>query len=211
MAKKADPLAAAAVAAVALAARRSWRDVSLLDVARESGFPMADFYGVARSKDDVVDAVLARLDKATAERLELDADASVRDRVFEAAMARFDAMEAERAGVVSILSVEVATPLGAARMWPRAGRTARWLLELAGVDTSGALGAARVQGFALIFARATAAWLKDDGGDLSRTMATLDRALRDAETWGRRLSGARANGERARPSATAEPTGDGSN
>jgi AcrR family transcriptional regulator len=195
MAEHADPLAAAAVAAVALAAERPWRDVTLRDVVRESGLPMAAFYGVARSKDDVVDAMLARLDKATAETLELDSGASLRERVFDAAMARFDAMEKDRAGVASILRAEVSSPLGAARMWPRASRTARWLLELAGVDTSGALGAARVQGFTLILARATRAWLKDDGGDLSRTMATLDRALRDAEAWGERLSGARPKAE----------------
>jgi AcrR family transcriptional regulator len=197
MTDKADPLGAAAVAAVGLAAERPWRDVTLRDVAQASGFPMAAFYGVARSKDDIVDAVLARLDKTTAETLEIEADAPLRERVFDAAMARFDAMESERTGIASILSAEVSTPLGAARMWPRATRTARWLLELAGVDTSGAVGAARVQGFALILARATRAWLKDGAGDLSRTMATLDRALRDAEAWGERLSGGRAKARRA--------------
>lgn len=199
MARKTDPLDAAATAALTLAAERPWREVSLRDIAEAAGLPMTAFYGVARSKDDVVGAVLARFDRAAAEMLELDADASARERVFDAAMARYDAMEAERAGVASILSDAFdgpLGPLGAARLWPRARRTARWLLELAGVDTSGAAGAACVHAFTFVLARTTRAWLADDAGDLSKTMATLDRALRDIEGWGEILAGRRRRGAR---------------
>jgi AcrR family transcriptional regulator len=193
-------LDAAAIAAVKLAAERPWRDVTLRDIAEAAGVPMATLYGAARSKDDVLDAIRARLDKAAAETLEHDSKTSARERVFDAAMARFDVMEKERVGLVSILQSELASPLNAARLWPGAARTARWLLELAGVDTAGPVGAARVHGFTLILARTTRAWLADDQGDLSRTMATLDRALRDAETWRERFRRARrprGNGEEA--------------
>jgi AcrR family transcriptional regulator len=195
------PLEAAAEAAIELAARRPWPEVSLRDIVQASGFPMAAFYGVARSKDDVVDAITRRFDKAAANDLEIDRSASARERVFDAAMARYDAMERHRAGLVSIIRAEISNPLGVAQMIPRALRTARWLLELAGVDTSGAVGAARVHGFALVLARTTRAWLSDDAGDLSRTMAALDRALRDVETWRERFTPPSRRGR----SANAEP------
>ena len=56
------------------------------------------------------------------------------------------------------------------------------------MDTAGPAGAARTQGMVAILARTMRAWLKDDAGDLSRTMATLDRALRDVESWKERVS-----------------------
>jgi hypothetical protein len=149
---------------------------------------MAALYGVAASKDDVLDAVAARLDRAAAEAVEIDRDASMRERLFDAAMARFDAMEARRAGVVSILKAEAAKPASATRLLPRALRTARWLMELAGVDTAGPVGLARAGGFALILGRTTQAWLGDDAGGLAKTMASLDRSLRDFEDWRERFS-----------------------
>ncbi len=210
MVPKPDPLAVAADAALALAAERPWRDIALRDVAAAARLPMTAFYGVVRSKDDVVDALFARLDRAAAAALEAERPAGeARERVFDAAMARFDAMEQERAGLASILSDELSRPLSAARLWPRAARTARWLLELAGVDTSGAAGAARVQGFTAILARATRAWLEDEAGDLSRTMATLDRTLRDVETWRARLASVRRRASRGAEEPAPDERGGG--
>lgn len=190
-----------------LAATRPWREIALRDIAEAAGTPMTALYGVARSKDDILDAVMTRLDKEASEGLELDRAASVRERVFDAAMARFDAMEKRRAGIVSIVREETARPLGLALMWPRVLRTARWILELAGVDTAGAVGAARTHGFALMLAHATRAWLADDAGDLSRTMATLDRALRDLEAWKERFP--RRRNASAAPSAAHSQSGNG--
>ncbi|MGD2131588.1 MAG: TetR family transcriptional regulator [Maricaulaceae bacterium] len=178
----------AAEAALKLAAGTPWRKLTLREIVDAAGLSMTDAYGVFSSKDDVLGAIAALLDRAAADELDLDPDAAERERVFDAAMARFDAMEARRDGLVSILAEETSAPLKAALLWPRAARTARWLLELAGVDTSGPLGAARVQGFVLVLARATQAWLKDEAGDLSKTMAALDRALADVESWRERFS-----------------------
>jgi len=195
------------MAALSLAADQPWRNITLRDIAKAAGLKMAALYGVVRSKDDVIDALMRHFDCAAADEFDLDDDDSARERVFDAAMARFDAMEPRRAGLVAIMDAQLRTPLGVARMWPRAMRTARWLLELAGVDTSGALGAARVQGFTAVLARTTRAWLRDDAGDLAKTMSTLDRALRDVEDWSERLKGARSRtaGESAEG---AEPSSD---
>ncbi|MCG8440186.1 MAG: hypothetical protein MI723_00105, partial [Caulobacterales bacterium] len=112
--------------------------------------------------------------------------------------ARFDAMEPHRAGLAPILSSARRDPLLAARLHRARLRTARWLLEIAGVDSSGGAGMARTHGFAVILARVTREWLRDEAGDLSRTMRALDRALRSVEGWRARwddLAGKRARAE----------------
>jgi AcrR family transcriptional regulator len=195
---------AIADAALTLAASRPWSDISLRDLAEAAGSPMAGLYGAIASKDDVLDAIAARLDRSAADGLEIEREAPVRERLFDAAMARFDAMEARRAGLASILRAEMGRPLAAAARWPRLLRTARWLMELAGEDSGGPLGLARANVFAAVLARTTGAWLEDDGGDLARTMATLDRALRDLESWRERMRPRGRTSDAASGAATPE-------
>lgn len=182
----ADILEALADAALRLAAEQDWSALSLREIADAAEAPLDRVYGVVRSKADIIDAIAVRFDRAAARGLELEPGASARERVFDAAMARFDAMEPHRAALASIVKGARGDPAYAARGLAMLSRTSRWLLELAGVDTSGMAGFARAKGFSAILARVGRVWLKDEGGDLSRTMASLDRALRDVEDWAER-------------------------
>lgn len=170
-------------AALARAGETPFSQLSLRDLADAAELSIADACAAAKDKSAVVDALARRFDRVAADEFEMEPEASLRERVFDAAMARFDAMEPHRAALKSIIKAEGEDAGLMVRAWARLSRSARWLLEVAGVDASGARGAARVQGFAAILARTTRAWMKDDAGDLSRTMATLDRHLRDVEDW----------------------------
>ena len=55
------------------------------------------------------------------------------------------------------------------------------MLEGAGIDSSGLAGAVRVRGLALIWLATFRVWLDDDEAGLAKTMAELDRRLRQAE------------------------------
>jgi len=57
----------------------------------------------------------------------------------------------------------------------------RWMLEAAGVSASGWRGALRIRLLGLAYLSAFRVFLDDDSGDLTRTMAALDRALRRVE------------------------------
>lgn len=173
-------------AALALAAEDRWAEAGLRDLAARAGVAMPDLYGRYRSKLDVLEPLSARFDAAAARDFEHEPGAGARERVFEAAMARFDAMEPHRAGVAPIMRSALQDPASAMRAYRATQRSARWLLELAGLDTAGLRGAARVQGFAPVLARAARAWLTDDAGDLSKTMRALDRDLREIEETLRR-------------------------
>lgn len=174
-----DALDRAADAALALAAELGWERLTLAQIAQRAGLPMDALYGRATSKADVLDVLARRFDRAAAATYHPELDETVRERVFDAAMARFDAMEPHRAGLVAIMERVDRDPALAARAWRSTVDTARWLLELADVDTAGPAGFARVRVFAAVLVRTTRAWMRDDSGDQARTMARLDRQLRD--------------------------------
>lgn len=95
------------------------------------------------------------------------------DRLFEACMARLEAMEPHRAALIAIARTE-----GPAAMAPRLPRTARALLESAGIDTGGWKGALRLAAMTAVWARVLQVW-RDDDGALNRTMAEIDRRLKE--------------------------------
>jgi len=56
-----------------------------------------------------------------------------------------------------------------------------WMLEAAGISTTGVLGRLRRKGLLGVWLAAVRAWREDTSEDLSGTMAALDRALGQAE------------------------------
>ncbi|KAF0182287.1 MAG: hypothetical protein FD124_2042 [Alphaproteobacteria bacterium] len=181
-----DPAARAAFAkgVLALAADRPWREVTIFDIAKAAETDIASLAGLAPS--DASDILDDHFDRAAAQGVtSIDTTQGLRDRLFDLAMRRFEAMEPHRFAIIALDRTQ--DGLGQAQAFARAGRTARWLLTLAGETVDGVDGAAKVQGLAVVLTRAHAAWKNDADGDFTRTMAALDKGLRDAETWAERL------------------------
>ena len=164
-----DILDRAADAALTLAADKPWSAISLLDIARAAEVPFADLYAKAPTKAALVGRLGKRFDRAALETASEEADAV--DRLFEAAMARLEAMEPHRAVLISIARAE---PAALARRLPL---TARALLEASGIDSSGPRGALRLAAMTAVWARILQVW-RDDEGALNRTMAELDKRLK---------------------------------
>ena len=166
-----DVLDRAADAALSLAADRAWPEVTLRDIARRADLPFAELYAEAASKAAVLDHLARRFDlRALEAGAELDSD--VHDRLFDVVMARVEAMEPHRAALIAVARAE--DPSLLALRFPR---TARALLEGGGVDTQGWRGAARVAAMTAVWARVLQVW-RDDEGALNRTMAEIDKRLR---------------------------------
>ena len=165
-----DQLDRAAAAALALAAERPWRDVTLHDIALKATVPLTELFARAPGKRQVVDWLSARFDlaalKATAD------DATVHDQLFDAMMRRIEVMEPHRALLLAVHDGEGAGPLTL-----RLPRTARAILEGAGVDASGRRGVLRLAAITFVWARVLQVWRADDGA-LNRTMAEIDRRLK---------------------------------
>ena len=170
MTDEADILDQAAEAALALATERPWREVTLRDIAERAGVPFADLYAKAPGKPLLVLRLSQRLDRAALETAATASD-DPHDRLFDATMARIEAMEPRRAGLVSMARGE--NPLTMATLMPL---TARAILEAAGVTAT----PPRLAVMTLVWARISQVW-RDDEGALNRTMAEIDKRLREMQ------------------------------
>lgn len=168
-----DILDRAGDAALKLAADRPWPEITLRDVAVEAGLSFAELYAAAESKARLLTALSRRFDRAALDAAEgAGGEDDVHDRLFEVVMARVEAMEPHRHALIAIGRAD-----GGRTLAPTLPRTARALLEAAGVDASGARGAARRVAMTAVWARTLQVW-RDDEGALNRTMAEIDKQLK---------------------------------
>jgi AcrR family transcriptional regulator len=178
-------------AALTLAARRGWRRTSLADVAAEAGIGLDQLRNKFASKPAIVGGLIRRTDER-ALALGPAEGSSARDRLFDVLMRRFDALAADRAGIAAILRDACFDPATALCLAPRLMTSMAWMLEAAGLDSSGPVGLLRIKGLAAVYLWALREWLADDSPDLAKTMAALDRGLRQAEALAGLLAKGRA-------------------
>lgn len=185
-------------AALDLAETQRWRDLSLPAIADAAGVPIGEAMMAVPSRLHILKALSKRIDRQMLESLTSDPlDGSTKDRLFDLLMRRFDALEGRQAALSGIAGDLMRSPLALACLGGRFGRSMALTLGAAGVETTGALGAARVKALGLIQMNAFRTWLKDTDPGLAGTMATLDKGLRRAEQL--------ASGRRpAAPEAAAE-------
>ena len=183
----------AVAAAMRLAERKAWRDVSMLDIADESGIQLAGVFKEFSSKTQVLAAFARMADEAVLRRIERrEANESPRERLFDVLMTRFELMLPYRAALKQI----VASRMFAPELLRTFMTSQQWMLAAAGVPSDGLSGALRGTGLASVYARVFQVWLEDDDPGLARTMAVLDRRLRGGENWVRRFDEALATGEK---------------
>lgn len=189
MARKSTPEEKIIKAALKLAAKQGWRELALADIAAAAKVTLAELSTHFVSKTAILTAygrgIDAKvLDAVAAEETEGE---SARDRLFGVLMMRFDAMAADKAALKRMATDLRRDPLASAPLARPLLQSMGWMLEAAGIDSSGLAGAARVRGLSLVWSAAFRVWL-DDGEDQSKTMAELDRRLGDAAALIERVS-----------------------
>lgn len=169
-------------AALKLALKRGWHDLALADIAAAAKVSLPELAHLFPTKAAILAGWSRRIDAgvlAAAAEEEL-AGEPARDRIFDVLMLRFDAL-APHKPVLRIIARDLGRdPVAATALVRPALQSLGWMLEAAGLDSSGVRGALRVRGLALIWAAAFRVWL-GDGEDQAKTMAELDRRLRQAE------------------------------
>ncbi len=181
MARKADIKDRILDAVLELAPITGWRALSMTELADEAGVPLADVHAAFPTKASILAGLLTRVDRRVLAEGAADANDSPRDRLFDVIMRRFDALGPHRHALSSILRDLPADPLACLDMAPRFATSMAWMLETAGVSSTGLRGAIRVNGLALIYLSTLRVWLSDDSEDKAQTMAALDRSLKQAE------------------------------
>ena len=182
MAKRKDPSDKIIDAALKLAATRGWRELSLAEIATAAKVPLPELGELFASKSAILAAWSARIDAEVLKLAEAEdmSGESARDRLFDVLMLRIDAMTPQKSALIAIARDLRRDPVAALSLIAPMMQAFGWMLEAAGVDSSGLRGALRVRGLALIWSRVLPVWL-GDGEDMAKTMAELDRRLRQAE------------------------------
>jgi AcrR family transcriptional regulator len=164
-------------AALALAAEKPWREVTLSEIAARAGMDLAKLHEAYRSKTAILAAFVRRVDDAMLAGAARDAEGEpVKDRLTDALLRRMEFLTPHKAAVASIARDGVSLCLA-----PQLICSMAWTLESAGVGPSGPFGLLRTKALATIYVSALWVWLRDDDPDLARTMAHLDRRLTQAE------------------------------
>ena len=182
MAKRKDPSDKIIDAALKLAATRGWRELSLAEIATAAKVPLPELGELFASKSAILAAWSARIDAEVLKLAEAEdmSGESARDRLFDVLMLRIDAMTPQKSALIAIARDLRRDPVAALSLIAPMMQAFGWMLEAAGVDSSGLRGALRVRGLALIWSRVLPVWL-GDGEDMAKTMAELDRRLRQTE------------------------------
>lgn len=166
-------------AAFEQAAVTGWRRLNLVEAANTAGLPLDR----VRTRFPGRLAVLLRfgLMADQAALAQAPSEPLVRDRLFDLVMRRLDVLQKHRAGVLALLRAIPTEPALALLLTAATGRSMAWLLEAAGVSTSGVRGRLRVSGLVGAWLYTVRAWRSDESADMAATMAALDKALDRAE------------------------------
>ena len=170
-------------AAMDLAASPGWGEVSLRDIAEAAGCSLADVMVVFETKQDVISGFKKQVDRAMlAGAGDIEREQSARDALFEVIMSRFDLMAPYKAGLKSIVAeMRREPPVPGLGQLGETIRTPNRILQAAGIEHDGAALLLRQLGLAALYNQVFMIWLEDDDPGMARTMAALDRRLRQGE------------------------------
>jgi len=173
----------AIAAFLALLAGRRFEDIGLAEVAGRAGLKLSQLRAEFGSTLAIYAAHVKAIDEAVLDGVDGDmGEETHRDRLFDILMRRIETLAPHKEAVRSMLDSARRNPPLAFALNGIAVRSQKWMLEAAGISTTGPRGMLRAQGAAFLFARVVGVWLDEDEG-LDRTMAALDRGLASAERW----------------------------
>ncbi|HLT01852.1 MAG TPA: helix-turn-helix domain-containing protein [Geminicoccaceae bacterium] len=166
-------------AAFALIGDEGWRGFSFEKLARRTGVSRVELYRRFRSRGALLSALTRHADEAMlgVEEAEL-AGLPPRDRVFELLMRRLEALVPYRAGLKRLARDGRADPCVVLFTAARLERSFVWLQDAAGLRCHGLRASLARRALGLAYLRAMQVWFEDEGADLGKTMAELDKQLR---------------------------------
>ncbi len=169
-------------ALMALAGEMRWGDITLPMIAERAGLSLADLRDQFPSKGAILGGFSKRIDRIVLDGASADMlGEPARERVLDVMMRRLDALAPYKAALREIADAARRDPLMLAALNQLAINSWRYMLASADIDTEDELGMVRIQGAAIVFARTLDTWFADEGEDMARTMARLDRELGTGE------------------------------
>ena len=181
---KSDARTAIVEALLELAGERSWEDINISDIAQRANVTLSTFRELFPSKGAVLAAFTRKIDKEVLDGTTQDLIGEpAKERLFDVLMRRLDALAPYKLGVEGIIDWARRDPMAAAAIDRLEVNSMRFMLEAAGIDSEGPVGALKLQGLVLAWLRVLRTWFRDDDPALAPTMAELDRALTRGERF----------------------------
>lgn len=175
-------------AAFRLAAERPWPEITLAAIAESAGVSLAELARHVSGKPDILDIFARRMDSKLLDSLAGDpVEGEAHDRLFDIMLRRFELLAPHKTAIANIVKSPADGPADWLALLASSLVTQGWMLAAADIRLSGFKGDAARLGLAKIAADTLAIWLKDDDAGLARTMAALDRKLRDGGELMKRL------------------------
>ncbi|MHA1570748.1 MAG: TetR/AcrR family transcriptional regulator, partial [Alphaproteobacteria bacterium] len=151
--------------ALALAAERGWKKLSLLEIAAAADVSLPDLYQLYSSKSAILAGFSRRTDAIVLAGMEADGEngeETPQDRLFDVLMRRFDALAPYKAGVKAIARDLPADPMALLVTLPQLGRSFSWMLMAAGLRSDGVRGLVRVKMLLALWFATMRVWFGDD-------------------------------------------------
>lgn len=173
-----SPRDAVIEALMELAGERIWDDITITDIATRANLSLADFRDAFPSKGAVLSAFSRKIDRIVLDGTTDDLMGEpAKERLFDVLMRRLDALTPYKLGLEGIFEWIQRAPMAAAAINRIEVNSMRFMLEAAGIESEGPVGAVKLQGLVLVWTRVLRSWFRDDDPGLAPTMALLDKEL----------------------------------
>lgn len=178
-------------AAMELAETEGWNRLSLRQIAERAGLSLADIRQEFACKNDILRAFQREVDRAVLARMGVpDLSQPPKDRLLDAMMTRFEVLAPYRPALRRIVRDLGCRPGEAGQLLPSSMAAQSWMMEAAGISSSGPMGQMKVAGLTGIYGYVLRYWLEDESPGFEKTMALLDRKLTKGEKALHRVSSA---------------------
>jgi ubiquinone biosynthesis protein COQ9 len=177
-------------AAFALAERMDWHEISMAAIAGQAGLSLSLLMRHAPSKSSILQDFSRDIDEAMLlvfERYPAEGDAH--DRLFDVILKRLEILQPYRGVIASVVKRPRADGVEAVRLLQSLSDSIGWMVSAARVEQETAWQSLGRLGLMQAYLRVLSVWSKENDPGLARTMAALDRALRDIERFNKRASG----------------------
>ena len=169
-------------AAFALAERKPWHEIGMAAIAEQAGLSLSELMRQAPSKSDILEAFARDIDEAMLLLFErYPAEGEAHDRLFDVMLKRLEILQPYRLAIASVMGSRRADPAEGLRLLQSVSDSVGWILSAARVEQEPMWQALGRMGLIRAYLRVLAIWATEDDPGLTRTMAALDRGLRDVE------------------------------
>jgi hypothetical protein len=156
---------------------KGWSHFELKDMADDK-ISLAKIHERFPTRLAVLEALGHYIDQTTLESLEVfDPSETAKDRLFSIMMTRFDTLNPLKPVIRNLWQDAWKEPLTVVCSLPMGLNSMSWLLQCAGIDTTGIRGALRVKTFSVCYLATIWTWLSDNTEGNDETMAALDTNL----------------------------------